>query len=113
MRELAQDRFRDRDLQRLPDRTWRLHTLFYRRHKPATERSFDDHDELIEALAAGDAERIGCAVRDHLCDRAPSASLYGAARGDKGVGVPNRGPRRRRDRDRPVPSHARPEGARL
>lgn len=69
--ELAQNKFLDRDVQRLRDLTWRFHILFYRRRKPAPEQSFNNYEELIEALAAGDADRMERAVRDHFRDHAP------------------------------------------
>lgn len=68
--ELAQNQFLDRDLQRLRDLTWRFHIIFYRRRRPTPEQSFNNYDELIEALAAGDPERMERAVRSHFRDYA-------------------------------------------
>lgn len=73
--ELAQNKFLDRDVQRLRDLTWRFHILFYRRRKPAPEQSFNNYEELIEALAAGDADRMERAVRDHFRDHAPTGLM--------------------------------------
>lgn len=73
--ELAQNKFLDRDVQRLRDLTWRFHILFYRRRNPTPEQSFNNYDELIEALAAGDPDRMERAVRDHFTDYAPPGIL--------------------------------------
>lgn len=69
--DLARNKFLSRDVQRLRDLTWRFHILFYRRRRPTPDQSFNNYDELIEALADGDADRMERAVRDHFVDYAP------------------------------------------
>lgn len=73
--DLAQNRFLSRDVQRLRDLTWRFHILFYRRRKPTPDQSFNNYDDLINALAAGDPDEMERAVRDHFRDYAPPGPL--------------------------------------
>lgn len=66
--DLAQNKFLARDLQRLRDLTWRFHILFYRRRKPTPDQSFNNYDELLEALARRDPDQMERAVRAHFVD---------------------------------------------
>lgn len=69
--DLARNKFLSRDVQRLRDLTWRFHILFYRRRRPTPDQSFNNYEELLEALAAGDPDRMERAVRGHFVDYVP------------------------------------------
>lgn len=69
--DLARNKFLSRDVQRLRDLTWRFHILFYRRRRPTPDQSFNNYEQLIEALAGGDPDRMERAVRGHFVDYVP------------------------------------------
>ena len=70
--DLAQNKFLSRDVQRLRDLTWRFHILFYRRRRPTPDQSFNNYEELIQALADGDPDEMERAVRAHFVDYLPT-----------------------------------------
>jgi DNA-binding GntR family transcriptional regulator len=66
--EISHNRFMVRTLENLRDLTWRFYILFYRRHPPEPEHSFNNYQEIIAALARHDADLVEAKLDEHFRD---------------------------------------------